>query len=205
MPSYPSPIKARPSERDPLRNFKFMVDFYHPKPDLNVKLGSVGFISVSGIGIQTDLIPYREGGDNTSMRKMPGQSDFSPLTLVSGVFMHDSNPAIEWMKQIYSVLWGGGNAGYDDDFRADCIVRVLKHPVTRFNANDAGDPKSPASAGMALKFHNCWPGSIQFNDLNAGDNSIMITNMTLHHEGFEPFFGANAQRAVASAGNFGAP
>jgi hypothetical protein len=37
---------------------------------------------------------------------------------------------------------------------------------------------------------------LQYNDLNAGDNSIMVETMTLHHEGFEAFYGD------AAMGNF---
>lgn len=190
----PSPIRVKPSLRDPLRNFKFQVDFTAVSDTgIATQLARLGFISVSGIGVQTDMIPYREGGDNTITRKLPGQTDVGPLTLVSGVFLDDKNPQIEWFKQIFCLEWGQGNAGFDDDFRCDIIVSVLKHPVTSFKSNQAGDPASPLSAGMAIKFYNCWPGGVQYNDLNAGDNSIMITNMQVHHEGFTPLFGANAQ------------
>lgn len=192
--SMPTPIRAKPSERDPLRNFKFVVDFVAvDNPSIAASLASMGFISVSGAGIQTDMIPYREGGDNTITRKLPGQSDVGPLTLVSGVFLRETNPQIEWFKQIFAVQWGEGNAGFDDDFRCDIIVSVLKHPVTKFSTGGEGDPSSQLSAGMAMRFFNCWPGGVAYNDLNAGDNSIMITNMQIHHEGFQPVFGPNAQ------------
>lgn len=191
--SFPTPIRAKPSDRDPLRNFKFRVDFVSQgDPQVAQLLATVGFISVSGIGIQTEMIPYREGGDNTITRKLPGQSDVGPLTLVSGVFAQDKNAQWEWFSQIFAVMWGKGIGDFDAEFRCDVIVRVLKHPVTRFVAGVAGDPNSNSSAGMATRFFNCWPGAIQYNDLNAGDNSIMITNMVLHHEGFLPYFGNNA-------------
>ena len=48
--------------------------------------GQMGFMSVDGIAMNTDMLPYREGGFNTSPHKLPGQTDFSPLTLSSGVF-----------------------------------------------------------------------------------------------------------------------
>jgi phage tail-like protein len=192
--SIPTPIRAKPSERDPLRNFKFTVDFLAvDNGNIAQALASIGFISVSGIGIQTDVIPYREGGDNTTTRKLPGQSNVGPLTLVSGVFLRAVNPQIEWFKQIFSVQWGQGNAAFNDDFRCDIVVNVLKHPVTKFSTGGEGDPNSQLSAGMSVRFYNAWPSAVAYNDLNAGDNSIMITNMQVEHEGFEPVFGANAQ------------
>lgn len=200
MPTqFPTPIRQRPSVRDPLRNFKFRVQFVDVQNTaVRTLLADTGFISVSGIGIQTDMIPYREGGDNTIVRKLPGQSDVGPLTLIGGVFAQPYSAQWEWFKQIFTVQWGQGNSAFDDDFRCDCIVSVLRHPVTRFSPGGAGDPiASPSSqAGMAIRFYNCWPGAIQFNDLNAGDNSIMISNMTLHHEGFDPYFGDSARSVI---------
>lgn len=200
MPTqFPTPINVRPSVRDPLRNFKFRVQFVDMEhANTSRLLADTGFISVSGIGIQTDMIPYREGGDNTIVRKLPGQSDVGPLTLIGGVFAQAESAQWEWFKQVFCIQWGQGNASFDADFRCDVIVYVLRHPVTRFARGGADDPiANPASqAGMALRFYNCWPGAIQFNDLNAGDNSIMITNMTLHHEGFDPYFGDAARSVV---------
>ena len=37
---------------------------------------------------------------------------------------------------------------------------------------------------MLTRYFNCWPSAIQWNDLNAGDNSVMVETMTLQHEGF---------------------
>jgi phage tail-like protein len=201
MPTFQSPIKAtKPSDRDPLRNFKFKVEFLAGNNDvtgLTAPFATMGFMSVSGLGIQTDMIPYREGGDNTITRKMPGQSDVSPLTMVSGVFGGDAkNAQMEWMKNIFAVQWGGGNGQWDAEFRCDLIIRVMNHPITSFSAGAAEDY---ASTGAAFKVWNAWPGAVVFNDLNAGDNSIMVTNMTVHHEGFEPYFGAEARFADPSA------
>lgn len=192
--TYTTPIRAKPSDRDPLRNFKFRVDFSSLNDkDIAAQFAAMGFISVSGIGVSTDPIPYREGGDNTTTRKLPGQSDFGPLTLVGGVFLAPKNPQIEWFKQIFAIEWGQGTGSFNDDFRCDIVVSVLKHPVTKWDSGAEGDPSSQLTAGMAIKFFNCWPSGVQYNDLNAGDNSIMITNMQVQHEGFEPLFGSNAQ------------
>lgn len=191
------PIIAKPADRDPLRNFKFHVAF---KGDSSISrpFAEMGFVSVSGLGIQTEMIPYREGGDNTTTRKMPGQSDFPPLQLIRGVFYgRPYSPEYEWLKRIFSVQWGQGNAGYRDEFRCDATITVLKHPITKWSPGAEGDPTVLSSAGMRFEVYNCWPGSIQHNDLNAGDNSIMISTMTLHHEGWEAFYGGVAAGMTA--------
>ncbi len=183
-----SPITSKPAIRDPLRNFVFRVDFVG-----NAKIGkgfaAMGFISVSGQGINTEMIPYREGGDNTITRKMPGQSDVGPLQLIRGVFMHATSPQYEWFKNVFSVQWGKGNTEWADDFRCNVIVRVNKHPVTKWNQNGQGDPRGNLSAGMLTYYYNCWPSAMQWNDLNAGDNSVMVETMTLQHEGFDVYYG----------------
>jgi phage tail-like protein len=187
------PITAKPSERDPLRNFVFRVDFIG-NSDVAKPFASMGFISVSGQGINTEMIPYREGGDNTITRKMPGQSDVGPLQLIRGVFMHNSSPQYEWFKSIFSVMWGKGNTAWADDFRCDVLVRVNKHPVTKWpvGSSNQGDPRSVQSAGMLTRYYNAWPSAIQWNDLNAGDNSVMVETMTLQHEGFTVKYGTSA-------------
>lgn len=187
-----SPIVAKPAERDPLRNFKFMVRFYEQGAFGTNHFADVGFVSVSGLGIQTEMIPYREGGDNTITRKMPGQSDVGPLQLIRGVFMKGRSPQYEWFKRVFSVMWGQGNTGFNEEFRMNATILVLKHPVTRWAAGGEGDPNSVSSAGLRIELYNCWPANLQFNDLNAGDNSIMVETMTLHHEGFQAYYGPYA-------------
>jgi phage tail-like protein len=178
------PIRARrPSARDPLRNFKFRARFLGNN-SVEEPFATMGFISIGGFGVQTDMIPYREGGDNTTTRKMPGQSEFSPLSFVNGIFMEPKNAGYEWFRHVFSVISGRGNTGWDENFRCDIIISVLGHPVTR----------GPQKAGMRLKVYNAWPGSVQFNDLNAGDNSIMVSTMSIHHEGWWPLFGNNADK-----------
>lgn len=189
-----SPIRTqRPSERDPLRNFRFRVDFVGGPDDITKPFATMGFMSVAGLGIQTDMIPYREGGDNVITRKLPGQSDVSPLTLVSGVFAGENkNAGLEWFKRIFAVQWGSGNAAWDEQFRCDIVIRVMNHPVTKATSGDGG-MNANGYAGAAFKVYNCWPAALVFNDLNAGDNSILVTNMTVHHEGFEAYFGDEAK------------
>jgi phage tail-like protein len=201
------PIIAAPTIRDPLRNFVFRVDFigipsvstsFTSQQDATV---SMGFISVSGQGITTEMIPYREGGDNTMTRKMPGQSEVGPLQLTRGVFISGTtSPMYQWYKRVFSVVWGKGelNASSTADFRCDVLVRVLRHPVTQWAPRTEGDPRSTKSTGMLTRYINCWPGQMQWNDLNAGDNSVMVETMTLHHEGFVVYYGTEAQGGATS-------
>lgn len=156
---------------DPLRNFKFIVQVHHPKAGF----GSMGFMSVSGLNITTEVIPYREGGMNTTTQKMPGQSDFAPLTLSKGLAVGD-NSMMAWMRELFAVMQGTGSGAPGDNFRATVDVKVLAHPVT-------STVNVPVKA--AFRVYNAWPTSVAFSDLDAGANAIIINQMSLAHEGFD--------------------
>lgn len=157
---------------DPLRNFKFQVSIHNPN---HTGFLNAGFMSVSGLNISTEVIPYREGGMNTTTQKMPGQSDFAPLTLSKGLMIGDHS-MINWVKDLFSVIQGDGSGAPGQDFRARVIIKVYDHPVT-------STTNVPVKA--AWRVYNAWPSAVAFSDLDAGANAILISQMTLAHEGWE--------------------
>jgi phage tail-like protein len=159
---------------DPLRNFKFLVRVHHPKADFTA---NIGFMSVSGLNIATEVIPYREGGMNTTTQKMPGQSDFAPITLTRGLAV-GNNQMMRWMRELFTVIQGTGNGHPGDNFRAIIDIKVLQHPVTSRIMK-----RAPVKAWFRV--YNAWPQTVAFSDLDAGANAIIINQMTLAHEGFE--------------------
>ena len=140
-----------------------------------------------------ESIPYREGGYNTSPHKLPGQTDFAPLTMSAGV-LYNNSALWDLAKNMFAVQWGDGTLALTGDgditnFRYTLVVRVLGHPVTQ-KPHAGSNPNSPfTGAVLAYKFYNCWTASVGFNGLNAMDNNIVIQQMTVHHEGFETYFG----------------
>jgi phage tail-like protein len=186
---------------DPLRNFKFQVQIM-PASDsagMSPNLGRLGFMTVSGLGIQNEVIPYREGGDNTTTRKMPGQTDFGPITMGRGSAAAPVGPnstgsigtsdVYNWLGQVFSVLEGGGTNDGTSDFRADVLVDILEHPVTK--GNSAAGINSPAPVKLRFHIFNAWPMAISWSDLDAGGNAIVIESLQLAHEGFIPIYGGN--------------
>lgn len=63
-------------QTDPLRNFKFqvMIHLSGSTLDSSKRSNQLGFMSVSGLSITTDVVVYRQGGMNTTTQKMPGQA-----------------------------------------------------------------------------------------------------------------------------------
>lgn len=187
---------------DPVRNFKFIVEFLPhwnhstgtpPKSFYKDEAGggggnagtntaaqtTLGFMSVSGLSAQTDAIPYREGGDNTTPRKLPGQSNFSDITLTRGVVIGSRRNWL-WTKRIFHAIQGRGQAaagGTDAYFRFTMDIHVLHHPVN--------DPTGQTPSKVSFRAYNCWPSSLSYSDLDAGGNAVFIEQMTVTHEGWE--------------------
>lgn len=168
---------------DPLRNFKFLVTIRPPSGSAI----NLGFMSVSGLNITVDVIAYRTGAYNTTTQKMPGQADFSPITLSRGVAV-GSTQDIDWMRQLFTVMQGTGSAGAGNNFRRTVDVQILDHPVTAASV--------PIKAWFRI--YNAWPTSIAWSDLDAGANQLFISQLVLAHEGFN-------YTLASSIGNVDAP
>jgi len=170
---------------DPVRNFKFQVQITSLDTGSDQQIANMGFTSVDGLSMNTEVMAYREGGWNTNPHKLPGQTDFTPISLSSGVFM--TKPGM-WnlAKKLFSVNWGGGTLRVNDEFRFDMTIRVLDHPVTKGASSGVGG--SPSGTAIKFKVYNAFVASIGFGGLNASDNGILVHSMTIHHEGFEVFF-----------------
>ena len=186
-------------ETDPIRNFRFLVTF---KPLTGQGAGggswlpkqtkvAVGFTSVSGLSVNTDSIPYREGGYNTTVHQIPGQTTFSPITLQRGVVLGTSQHW-DWMRKLFATVQTSSTAGVGENFRCDLEIAVLSHPIAGqggsstalTNATYAtGSPKDHVAARFQV--YNCWPTSVAYSDLNAGDNALFVEQLTLVHEGFD--------------------
>ncbi len=163
---------------DPLRNFKFHVNIHHTVPGAQ-PLVRLGFMSLSGLNVAVTPIPYREGGNNTTTRKMPGQAEFSDITLSRGVVL-GTYQSWYWMRQIFFVTQGGGLGSPGNNFRTTVDVLVMDHPVTRQLPSPVGTP-----AKLKFRLFNAWPLSLSYSDLDAGGNAVLIEQMTLAHEGFD--------------------
>lgn len=168
---------------DPIRNFRFLVQFFPLNSnDTNLSdltSATMGFTSVSGMAVTTDSIPYREGGYNTTVHQIPGQTSFQPVTLQRGVLIGNKQ-GWNWMKNMFYTVQNGGNRTINQNFRCDIEISVLPHPISKAEVGATTE-----DVAMRFKFYNCWPTALAYSDLNAGDNSLLVEQMTLVHEGFD--------------------
>jgi phage tail-like protein len=123
----------------------------------------------SGLTRTTQVVKHRDGGDPSTTRKSPGQSDFKPITLERGV-THDL--AFEaWAAKVWQVGAGLGSEVSLKDFRKDVILDFY---------NEAGQ------LAISYKIYRAWVSEYQaLPDLDANANAVAIQHIVLETEGWE--------------------
>src|SRR3954452_13805697 len=149
------------SRFDPYKNYKF-----------RVKMDGRYVAGVSKVGAlkrTTEVVKHREGGDPSSSRKSPGQSDYEAVSLERGV-THD--PEFErWANKVWNYGSGLGAETSLKDFRKDIIIELY---------NEAGQ------LAIAYKVYRCWVSEYQaMPDLDANANAVAIQHIKLENEGWE--------------------
>jgi len=194
---------------DPIRNFRFLVTFQPLGTTGPVANGigkvTMGFTSVSGMSVTTDSIPYREGGYNTTVHQIPGQTTFAPVSLQRGVIL-GTRQNWDWMRALFATVQGSSTTGnINDNFRCDLEIQVLAHPIPGAGNYDTSNQTSiqPGDrVAMRFKVYNAWITSLAYSDLNAGDNALFVEQMTLVHEGFDMSWGDVNQAGFIDAPAF---
>ena len=188
---------------DPVRNFRFYVTFTpndNWSKDTANAPAQMGFVSVSGMTASIESIAYREGGFNTNVHQIPGQTSFTPITFSKGIMLGQSSNSA-WMKRIFAMLSQNATAGVGSGFRCDITIKVLSHPnpkgVTVQDGAATTSGVGSQHASMEIKVYNAWITSLSYGNLDAGSNALMVEEMTVVHEGFDVVI-ANDYTASAS-------
>ena len=188
---------------DPVRNFKFLVQFTPVTPDGltpdaywgtsaaqggSNAFGTMGFVSLSGLSVATESIAYREGGYNTNVHQIPGQTSFTPITLSKGVMLGNMGNA-DWMRRLFTVVTPGITTAAGSQFRVNLDIQVLTHPNPTGSAgsDDTLGVSTPYGqhTSMRFKVYNAWITSLSYSNLDAGANTLMVEEIQLVHEGFD--------------------
>ena len=135
---------------DPYKNFKFLVEIEG--------IVQAGFSECTGFGSDVEIIEYREGGDPSSVHKLPGKVSYPDLTLKWGVT--DSREMYDWHK-----------AGVDGqvDRRSGSVILL----------DDMGQEK------IRWNFFDAWPSKWTGSDFNATGNTAAIETLTVCCERLE--------------------
>ena len=172
---------------DVLRNFKFQV-IYRPASG---KAVTMGFMTVDGLAMTIEVIPYREGGYNTTTQNMPGQASFNPVTCSGGVHF-GSQKNLQWAQQLFRVIQGSGGAPPGNNFRSNVDVQIL----------DYGETDGSVVVKSQFRLYNAWPTTLAYSTLDAGASQLFIEQMTLTYEGWDMVTASGP--GTATAPNFAA-
>jgi len=135
---------------DPHVNFNFLVELDG--------ITRAAFQEVSGFDSTIDVIEHREGGDNTTPRKLPGMTKHSNIVLKWG--MTDDVELYKWHRDAVRGTIARKNGSI-------VLLDRAGQEVARWN------------------FVNAWPTKWDGPDLNAEGTDVAIETLELAHEGIE--------------------
>jgi phage tail-like protein len=134
-----------------------------PFDDFNYKVEIDGIVRAafqqcSGFDSTIDVIEHREGGENTTLRKLPGLTKYSNIVLKWG--MTDDMELYTWHR--------------------DAVIGRMER---RNGSIILLDREGNETARW--NFYNAWPTKYDGPDLNAEGNDVAIETLELAHEGIE--------------------
>jgi phage tail-like protein len=142
-----------PKKNYPLPKFHFLVEWGGTR---------MGFTEISGLDFETEVIEYREGSDRIyNKHKQPGLTKYSDITLKRGTFLGDFEFFELWKK---TMMFQEGK----EKFRRDIVIKLLD------------EEHAPI---ISWSVANAWPRKVQYADLKADANEIIMETMILVHEG----------------------
>ena len=119
-----------------------------------VQNNNSSFQEVSGLGSESDVVEYREGGENRYVHKLPGSTKFSNLVLKRGII---SDPKImEWIKNV---------------FFNDFSEPIKPTDITITLLNEEHEP------AMRWKLSNAWPIKFEAASFKAKSNELAIESI----------------------------
>jgi phage tail-like protein len=136
---------------DPFRayNFKLLIN--------NVTGGH--FTEVTGLGVKIERIAYREAGNNSIVRAIPGQVTYPPVTLRFGLTSSTE-------------LW-------------DWLMTAVEGKVSRRNASIVMLDSSGVTEVLRWNLINAWPEEWLGSPLDAMSQDLAIETLVLAHEGLQ--------------------
>ena len=144
---------------DPYRNFKFKIKWDNQYV--------AGLNKCSALKKSTEMVEWREGGDPSTSRKLPGKTSYEAITLEAGV-THDT--AFEEWANLVNNFQGDGEMSLRN-FRKDIAIDVY---------NLAGQKV------LSYNVYRCWVSEYQaLPELDASANAVMIQTIKLETEGWE--------------------
>lgn len=144
-------------KEDPLRGLRYRI-FIGGKE-------RAGYSEVSGLSMETDVKEYREGNDGQVVRKLPGTSKSSEITLKRGITT--DTHLYEWYLKMNHPKVG---AKPDDQYKENVDIVLLSQ-----------DGKTKI---RSWRIYDAWPSKYEESELKASDADVIAETLTLQNHGF---------------------
>lgn len=134
---------------DPFTSFNFIVDIQGMR---------AGFSEIGGLSTETDIIEYREGNEDITVRKVPGKRKYANISLKRG--FTQSKDLWEWRKKVIE-------------------GKTQRLPGTITMLDEGRQPV------LVWRFFEGWPSKWAGPAFNAKNNDIAIEELEIAVEGLE--------------------
>jgi phage tail-like protein len=152
-------MNASTNRFDPYRNFRFRVKWDGQYV--------AGLTKMSALKRTTEMVEFREAGENITSRKLPGKTSYQAVTLEAGLTYDTSFE--DWANLVND--FASHSATNLGAFRKNVTVDVF---------NEAGQKV------ISYNLYRAWVSEYQaLPDLDAGANAVAITTIKLEYEWFE--------------------
>lgn len=134
---------------DPFPRYNFLVEIEG--------IRRAGFMSVSGLEEETEVREYREGGDQTTVRKLAGLNSYSALVLQQGSTFDDE--LWQWRRKI-KLSGAQGN----------------RKPISLIQQNEKGEEVK------RWQIFDAWPSKYTAPEFDAASSENAVETIELQYE-----------------------
>jgi phage tail-like protein len=137
---------------DPFPRYNFLVEIEG--------IARAGFMTVSGLEEESEIREYREGGDNSTVRKLAGLNSYSPIVLEMGSIFDTS--LWDWRQKVK-------REGAQGNRKSISIIQQdeKREEVKRWQVFDA------------------WPSKFTGPELDASSSDNAVESVEIQHEGLD--------------------
>jgi len=154
---------------DPYKNFKFIVKFDGKTPVAALN-------KCTGLKKTTELIEWREAGNSSTVRKMPGRTSYAAITMEAGV-THDTT--FEDWANLVNKFTGAKDAAGQMNLGGEVSGKSYRKDIRIELLNEQGTPV------LAYNISRAWVSEYQaLPDLDPAAHAVAITMIKIEHEGF---------------------
>ena len=137
---------------DPFPRYRFLVEIEG--------ISRAGFMTVSGLEEESEVREYREGGDNSTVRKLAGLNSFAPIVLEMGSTF--DTELWDWRQEVK-------RAGAQGN----------RKPISIIQQDEGGDEVK------RWQVFDAWPSKFTAPEFDASSSDNAVESVEIQHEGLD--------------------